>query len=621
MDAQAARSRRREPDEEPQQESMRGDRRLLANPSTDQKKKRRQQRRVQPHAAGRWDWQTMTGHPEERMTDWDDVTRGWDMNRARIHRAITLYPEDVARETDHYKLMNHLEDPHASNEDKAAHVLDHLRASGKPLGRHWTTDLDHAKTVASDEGWSAVGNSPGELEQNKGVHEPLSVIVHARFPERHHIETDPAILEQHHVTPWGGSEHYEDESEVPLKDDAQVHVTGVSWATDPHPKPHEWTTHRYDPDVAEQERQEEAEQQRRHDDVLKSIDESGDRVHTGFHAELPADVHQKVLDSSVPQEDRARLLLNHLKPEHLLKNGWSGARNGSPLGMANLVASGPHRETGKPRIVGTIEGVTPPGTSRYDVRHNYAGVKIPVHRMQWRESTVSGSPYDDVHEHSFADPQRHIGRYVHAGQPVQERFRAVATQLGTSVERLIPGQSTITTPTGQQLLIKNVRPHESDGSYVYVDTPFGTSLVQRGTQINDTGGKPSGQQELPNAGNPMGNSGTLPMSGRGPQGGAAQPSSEELSAKPCPNCGREGGLRMSGGEMKCSYCGHEFPLANSPGGMTFSHEDSWSGQPRTNRGEAPTAHVWGSKYQTQERPGVIARRAQQVLSQMEENIL
>lgn len=241
------------------------------------------------------------------------------------------------------------------------------------------------------------------------------------------------------------------------------------------------------------------------------------------------------------------------------------------------------------------------------------------------DEDAEGAPmWPEYTHHRFDEPDaRYARRYAgpDLGQPVQARFCTVATQLGTQVERLIPGQSTITTPTGQQLPIKNVRPHESDGSYVYVDTPFGTSLVQRGTSINDTGGKPSGQQELPNAGNPMGNSGTLPMSGRGPQGGAAQPSRNELSSKPCPNCGREGGLRMSGGEMKCSYCGHEFPLANSPGGMTFSHEDTWSGQPRTNRAEAPTAHVWGSKYQTQERPGLIARRARQVLSQMEEKIL
>lgn len=196
--------------------------------------------------------------------------------------------------------------------------------------------------------------------------------------------------------------------------------------------------------------------------------------------------------------------------------------------------------------------------------------------------------------------------------PACGSLAVVATVLDTQVERLNPGIDHIRTPTGQTAEVINVRPHPTDGAYVYVDTNLGTTRVQRGTPIQSVPSNAQ-QQELPNIGNPSGgNTGWLPFSGRTPSG-ETQSTDDSMREKPCPNCGRTGTLTLHGSEYECSNCGHKFPAGATPGGMAFSDQKDWASQPREDRGNAPLSHVWSSKYADANRRSAIAARAHQVL--------
>lgn len=201
--------------------------------------------------------------------------------------------------------------------------------------------------------------------------------------------------------------------------------------------------------------------------------------------------------------------------------------------------------------------------------------------------------------------------------PACGSLAVVATVLDTQVERLNPGIDHIRTPTGQTSEVINIRPHPTDGAYVYLDTDLGTTRVKRGTPIQVVP-QNTQQQELPNIGDPAGgNTGELPFSGRTPsgQGGSA---GDSLRNEPCPNCGRTGTLAMHGGFYECSNCGHKFPAGKQPGGMAFSDQKDWAGQPRERRSEAPLTNIWSSRYADPNRRSAITARAHQVLGTTEE---
>lgn len=561
----------------PQSESMRPSQRTRT-PSTDRKKRMRR-------AAA---WETIQGHGEERKTDWDGLIKDWgaDKDKIRIHRSMTLYPPA--------DLYDKVTDSSVPKHEKAQALIDHLQGSGKGLGRHWSTSEDHAKRVGFAGGWSAIGNNESEKEENQ-YSLPLSVIVHAHFPERHHIEDDPKVLEEHHVTPWGGSEHYEDEEEVPLKEGAHVNVTGLSWSDRTNPRPSEWTTHRYDTDAEAREKQESEERQRKIDDLHRSRPAEGESLSHGFAVHLPRDVHQRLVDPAVPAEERAHELVKHVKQQGVR---WGNRDDPHGGGKAlNL-----YREHGEPVIQGTLSGKTPPGTNAYQVRHGYEGMgPAPIHGVYWHES----APGADVerapsHKHNFGPGTPHT-----------------ATVLNTQVERLNKGDQ-VRTPTGQVAEITGrPRPHETDSGKVYLDTDMGTTLVSRGTDFQVVP-RNSQQQELPDIGNfAGGNAGELPGAGRTPggPGTAHMPGSNPaVSHAACPNCGNTGTLSLKGSQFVCSVCGFQIAAGGSPGGLTFTNWPSGVMPPRKKPGEVPKAHVWASRNATLRDEGnVIARRARQVL--------
>lgn len=601
-------------DDAPATEPMRAQRRERTNPSREDGKIRRQLRRSQEAAQVRTaalqclacgcqgrgapagsrcpacgslavqaNWETAPGHGSERMTDWDDVTHGWDMNHARIHRSITLYP--------HPDVSDKIEDPSVPNEEKAQHLIEHLQSGGRSLGRHWTTDLGHAKRVAHDEGWSAIGNNASEHEENE-FRLPLSVIVHAKFPERHHIEDDPAVLEEHHVTPWGGSEHFGDESEVPLKEGANVHVTGLSWSTQSHPHPSEWTTHRYDKDTEAHEQREEAARQERMDNLKKSFKHEGKLASGAFHAQLPPDAHARVVDESRPAGERAKELLDHLGQGHGSIH-WSGGATSMPLGQAKMSANELHRKTGSPAISGELRGVTPEGTTKYDMEHGLSGIHLPIHAMRWQESAPEYPYKSTEHEHEFGEPMVHR-----------------ATRLPTQIERANPGDS-MRTPQGQTVKIDKVRPHETENDKVYVDTDMGTSIMSRGTDV-DLVPHNSQQQELPGSGSPSGNAGHLPGAGQGAGG-------KGMTGK-APTCPVDGAkMVFRNPTWVCPVDGTKGPTSAAPEGMSPVDWGRGNLVDRPRNRAVPQTHLWASRYNTIDRPPLATEMFERVLSTMEGN--
>ncbi len=62
-------------------------------------------------------------------------------------------------------------------------------------------------------------------------------MLHARLPERQHIETDPDVLDEHRVYGYGAHDEYE----VPISYRSPVHITGVSWR--PGGQNEHWRSH------------------------------------------------------------------------------------------------------------------------------------------------------------------------------------------------------------------------------------------------------------------------------------------------------------------------------------------------------------------------------------------
>lgn len=98
------------------------------------------------------------------------------------------------------------------------------------FGVHWTDSEPHARGWGEDDYYEGHGNG--------GVKPYVThVTLHARSPEREHIEDDPDELNRRHM--WG-FDHEHSEREVPLKVGAPVHLTGISWK---HGGQDEWNRH------------------------------------------------------------------------------------------------------------------------------------------------------------------------------------------------------------------------------------------------------------------------------------------------------------------------------------------------------------------------------------------
>jgi hypothetical protein len=158
--------------------------------------------------------------PEESERH-DTAYTNWDEEYPRIpatvHRGMRI--DDDGSEGRHHMLRGV-----PAGESAARTVLHHLG----DFGTHWTGDEQQARHYA-DVGTGGYRN-PGNHDMN--------VVVHARKPEREDIETDPETLAGQNVFGMG----YHDDEEIPLREGAPVHVTGVSWKF--HDEPHDaWRRH------------------------------------------------------------------------------------------------------------------------------------------------------------------------------------------------------------------------------------------------------------------------------------------------------------------------------------------------------------------------------------------
>jgi len=137
-----------------------------------------------------------TGH-----TNWDTVHPGLP---GEMHRGIRLDDDGT------HGWLPHHHRGKAANEDTAQAILGHLGE----LGTHWTPDEDQARHYAG------IGGG-----YRKAEGDDMHVVVHARKPALEDIETDPWTLADQKVI--GFDQH--DDAEIPLREGAPVHVTGVSW--------------------------------------------------------------------------------------------------------------------------------------------------------------------------------------------------------------------------------------------------------------------------------------------------------------------------------------------------------------------------------------------------------
>jgi hypothetical protein len=224
------------------------------------------------------------------------------------------------------------------------------------------------------------------------------------------------------------------------------------------------------------------------------------------------------------------------------------------------------------------------------------GAPVEITGVSW--SGYTSNRKGEYRHHTFDKPIRHTAGNHHT-----------ATVLNTQIERLNPGDS-IRTPTGQTSEVKQIRPHETDSTLMYLDTDMGTSTVKRGTDFQIVPHN-SQQQELPNTGNMMGggNAGALPGQGKSP--GGTSPGQQGVHKQTCPNCGSTA-MELQGSAFMCRVCGFSAGAGNTPGNLMFGDKPHGYMPSRRQPGEVPTAHVWASKY-TDQQGSQIARRARQVL--------
>lgn len=155
-----------------------------------------------------------------RATDWSKIPA-----HDSIHRGfpVLLGAADHAR----------VHDPKTPAAERARHLLglvtDYQKDYNSGLGSHWSTDSGWAKHMAG-EGWGHDLNRGDVDDEQPGEPVDTRMVVHARFPDRAHIEDDEGELQAGGVFGWNHrTPGYAAEHEVPLKYGAPVHVTGVSF--------------------------------------------------------------------------------------------------------------------------------------------------------------------------------------------------------------------------------------------------------------------------------------------------------------------------------------------------------------------------------------------------------
>lgn len=369
-----------------------------------------------------------------------------------------------------------------------------------------------------------------------------------------------------------------------------------------------------------------------------------DRIHRGLVVWPRGDVYDAIHDESKPLHERAHALMDHLAEDRPnIGMHWSedpgyaqrAAEDGGAAGW-NPARAPADREWELPQPVvlharwpeqqhietdqRTLERnhVTPNDEGpEYEVPL-HKGAPVHITGISWRKHDAQRVDGDaGWNHHDFEQPRQHTAAHTAALQciacgchgrgprqgamcPACGSLAVTATVLHTDWEKLNPGDM-IRTPQGQTVKITGrPRPHETDGNKIYVDTEWGTSLMNRGTGV-DVVPYNTAQQEQPDSGNPFGggNVGFQPEKARSqPQGGGT---------KTCPNDGSP--LQFTGDAWVCPRGDYSQPT-NTPGGAEFNNPENVVQTPR--RTQPHRTQLWGSRYTTDGR-SAIARRAQQVL--------
>lgn len=138
---------------------------------------------------------------ETGYTDWD---RHYPHLGSEIHRGMP-----IRLPADDRVMVHGLGNKGSSlpQAEQAETLLKHVKS--RPLGMHWT---DH-------------GPAAEEFTTRTAKNGDSEIIVHAKKPDREHIETNWENLKHGQV--FGYDDH--EEAEVPLKENAPIHITGISW--------------------------------------------------------------------------------------------------------------------------------------------------------------------------------------------------------------------------------------------------------------------------------------------------------------------------------------------------------------------------------------------------------
>jgi 2'-5' RNA ligase len=140
-----------------------------------------------------------------------------------IHRGITVrLPPDV------HSVVHDESRPHAERAEALARHLHENPADDSDerghaggYGLHWTDHEPVAQAWGTGEG-AMFGPSEEQRHGSTSTH----VVMHAASPHEDHIEADPRVLSGRNLL---GYDHARSEREIPLKEDAPVRITGISW--------------------------------------------------------------------------------------------------------------------------------------------------------------------------------------------------------------------------------------------------------------------------------------------------------------------------------------------------------------------------------------------------------
>lgn len=153
---------------------------------------------------------------QDWYTDWE----GMDMP-SHIHRGMAVHlPQE---------LHDFVHDESRPAAHRAAALASHLVGhpssdSENGLGHYWSESPDQSKGYAE--------GRPSWLRPGAGeARERTPVMVHAHFPGREHIETDPETLRHWKVLKYG---YARDNLEYPISEGAPIRLSGISWARPDH---------------------------------------------------------------------------------------------------------------------------------------------------------------------------------------------------------------------------------------------------------------------------------------------------------------------------------------------------------------------------------------------------